>query len=1030
MKNKLRLFLFLIVVFCSLAFIQTYAQTNGKRISGTVFDSNNEIVIGAAVSVVGTTTGVVTDIDGKFVLTVPVGSTIKVTYLGYAPYQEKVIASKNVYNVVLKEDYQALDEVVVVGYGTQKRSELTGAITTVKSDEIKDFSAKSIAEALTGMAAGVMVTKGSGSPGETPDIIIRGAASVNGMSPLYIVDGVKQGTGFEFNMRDVESIEILKDAGSCAIYGAQAAGGVILITTKRGSQGEKTTINANARFGIRNIYTDIKLLNRDDFIRAKGYQGADILSFEGVGDKSELPDVDWMDVMYDTGIEQEYNISISGSTKKSNFFLSGGYYSEEGVFLDTKADRFSLRTNFDYTINKHVTIGTSLYGNLRKNNPAKVYSVYTNAMPFRTVPTMKPVDEDGKFSMTPSYLNGPNLYGNEMTYHYRDNNYSLNALVYANVNIIKGLDFKINAAGKFYGFSNNAFSEAFNFRAVTENEWMQAKAGTSQELTYNATLTYDRTFGDHGIKVMIGTEATKYDGYNITTNANDFPVKIAESLNLSSNPDKTASDFIGVGRAMSFFGRINYSYMGKYLLTANLRRDGSDRFGPKNRWGTFPSVNGAWRMSEESFIKNNLSWLSNAKLRASWGILGNDGIAQFLYEEAYVGDQIVYDFGGKGQVQGWANFKVPNEKIKWEEVHQTDIGVDLGFLNNRLTVTYDYYNRQTKDMLYWRIVPLASGIGYYTDMNTKMPINIGKVENIGHEISVTWNDRRGGFNYMVGVNASFNRNKVRQLGEEGAAPLVYGINRTENGKAMGLLYGYKAVGIFQSQEQVDEYNAKAQAMGRNYYWKEKTGVGDLIYDDCGKGYVDESCQTYIGNPWPKMFYGINLKLEYKGFDLALLFQGATGFDIYNGVKRYTQNFGDDGNTTKDIFKNSFFGENGLTDMPRCGTFDEENQWVGDPSQNYSTVSSFWVESGNYLKLKNLVFGYSLPKNLLKKASIENVRVYFSASNLFTITKYSGIDPEIAGTSNSGSQSVLERGVDRYDRYLPSRLISFGIDLTF
>ena len=219
-------------------------------------------------------------------------------------------------------------------------------------------------------------------------------------------------------------------------------------------------------------------------------------------------------------------------------------------------------------------------------------------------------------------------------------------------------------------------------------------------------------------------------------------------------------------------------------------------------------------------------------------------------------------------------------------------------------------------------------------------------------------------------------------------------------------------------------------MGRNYYWKEKTGVGDLIYDDCGKGYVDESCQTYIGNPWPKMFYGINLKLEYKGFDLALLFQGATGFDIYNGVKRYTQNFGDDGNTTKDIFKNSFFGENGLTDMPRCGTFDENNQWVGDPSQNYSTVSSFWVEKGNYLKLKNLVFGYSLPKNLLKKASIENVRVYFSASNLFTITKYSGIDPEIAGSSNSGSQSVLERGVDRDDRYLPSRLISFGIDLTF
>lgn len=1030
MKHKLELMIFFSLLICCFSTINSYGQNQkSRKISGKIIDVNKEPIIGASVSIEGTSNGVVTDIAGGFELSAPIGSTLKVTYIGFVPYKEKISDSKDVYLVVLKDDSKALDEVVVVGYGTQKRSELTGSITSVRTDDIKDFSSKSVAESLSGVAAGVMVTKTSGSPGESADIIIRGAASVNGMKPLYIVDGVKQGTGFEFNMRDVESIEILKDAGSCAIYGAQAAGGVILITTKHGAKGGKTLINANARYGLRNIYTNIKLLNRDDFIRARKYMGADILSFEGVTSASELPDVDWMKLMYDTGIEQEYNVSLSGSTEKANFFLSGGYYSEEGVFLDTKADRFSIRTNLDYKINKHITIGESVYGSLRKNNPAKQYSVYTNSIPFRTVPTMEALDAQGGYAPTPSYLNGPNLYGNELTYHYKDNNYSLNALAFANVNIISGLDLRINASGSFYGFSSNAFSEAFNFRAIAENEWMQAKSGTSQELTYNATLTYDKTFGNHGVKLMIGTEATKYDAYNITVNAIDFPIPIAESLSLSTNPAKSAGDFVGVGRSQSFFGRLNYTYAGKYLLTANIRRDGSDKFGPNNRWGTFPSINGAWRINEESFIKDKYDWISNAKLRASWGILGNDGIPQFLYQQAYVGDQVVYDFGGKGQVQGWANFKVPNEDIKWEEVHQTDVGIDLGFLNNRLTFVYDYYNRQTKDMLYWRVVPLASGIGYYTDINTKMPINIGQVQNIGHEFTLTWNEKKGDFHYSIGGNISLNANKVIQLGDEGAAPLTFGLNRTENGKPMGLFYGYKAVGIFQTQVQVDEYNAKAKAKGMNYYWKEKTGVGDLIFDDFGKGFVNQDCQTYIGNPWPKMIYGINMNFEYKGFDLNLQLQGAAGFDIYNAVKSYTQTFGNDGNTTKDIFQDSFFGDNGLTNMPRNGLFDENHQWVGDPSQNYNTVSSFWVEKGDYLKLKNLVIGYTLPKSILMKASIKNARIYISAQNVFTITNYTGIDPEIAGSSNDGSQSVLQRGVDTYNRYLPSRLVSFGIDLT-
>ena len=340
-------------------------------------------------------------------------------------------------------------------------------------------------------------------------------------------------------------------------------------------------------------------------------------------------------------------------------------------------------------------------------------------------------------------------------------------------------------------------------------------------------------------------------------------------------------------------------------------------------------------------------------------------------------------------------------------------------------------------MLYWKVVPLASGINYYHEGATNtMPINIGKVSNVGHEFSVTWQQRVGEFRYNVGFNASFNHNKVVELGTEGAAPLVSadGINRTENGRAMSEFYGYRALGIFQTQEQVDAYNAKAQEAGRSYYWRQNTGVGDLIFDDMGQGYVDENCKQYIGSPWPKMTYGINLGAEWRGFDLSMVLQGATGFDIYNAVKGYTQTFGTDGNTTMEIYKNSFFGDNGLTDQPRCGMINDSGAWVGDPSGNFGTISSWWLEKGDYLKCKNFVFGYTVPQRLTKKAYINRVRVYFSASNLFTITKYSGIDPEIGATSTTGSNqvgtSLTARGVDTYNRYLPNRLYSFGLDITF
>lgn len=1070
MRNKINpvfYFLLSILLFPNLIFAQ-----ETKTIKGTVTDANNETIIGASVTISGTNTGMITDLDGNFELSVPVGKMLVVTYIGFKPYQEIVSASKNIYNIVLQEDTKALDEVVVVGYGTQKRSDLTGSISSVRADDMKDFSSKSLAESIAGMAAGVMITKGEGTPGSASDIIIRGAGSLNGMNPLYIVDGVPQDAGFSFNMRDVESIEILKDAGSAAIYGSRAAGGVVLITTKKGKKEEKATINLNARYGLRNITSNIKLLNTADWIRARDAFGVgSTLSVLGATNISDLPDTDWMNVMFGTGTEQEYNLSLSSASDKTNFFLSASYLGEKGVYMDTHAERFSFRNNLDYKFNDRITIGESIYGSKLKTNPATSSSIYNHTIPFRTVPVALVRDDDGNFAKTPiSVASGPNFAGLEDAFHvFNDNNYTLNAHAYINVNLLEGLDWKTTGAGEFYGFSKNSFTEFKDFGPVQVSpQQLNAAAGTIQNLMFNSVLTYDKKFGNHEFKLMGGTETWKRDGYNIRVTAYDFAIPVAESISLASaGPTKDAFDELPIERRMSYFGRLNYSYLSKYLLTANFRADASDRFIGKNRWGYFPSINAGWRFSEEEFIKPyTQNWLDNAKLRVSWGILGNDmSVPQFMYQSTWSGTGISHSFDGTSvQQAGYWIATMGNADLEWEEINQTDIGLDFTFLKNRLTVTYDYYRRLTKDMLYRGALPLSAGMSYYfssDDPANTVPVyfNAGLVENQGHEISIGWNERKKDFSYTINANASFNSNLVRQVGAApGATPIDQGldnqwnlISRTQDGSPMSMFYGYQVIGIFQNQQQVDSYNQKALEAWRNanpdhtnfdpvtgqplnidnfpigiYYQKEQTGVGDLIFDDNGQGRVTPLSRKFIGNPWPKMTFGLNFMLEYKNFDLSAVFQGALGFDIMNLVKPYTQMFSSD-NTTAEIFKTSNFGKDNqtVTDLPRIGYLDTNGSFIGDgaANKNYSTVSGYLVEKGDYMKLKNLSLGYSLPKYFAKKLSMENARIYMSAQNVFTLTKYTGIDPEIGG-------GVLMRGVDHQNRYLPSRLISFGIDLTF
>ncbi|HAZ02257.1 MAG TPA: SusC/RagA family TonB-linked outer membrane protein [Marinilabiliales bacterium] len=1071
MKSVLRYFS---VALCLLLSVSGYAQQK-KSITGRVVDNTNKSIVGATISftlsgeLLG---GTSTDLDGNFNFSAPVGSTLKVSFVGYKPYQETVTEAKSNYEIILAEELQSLDEVVVVGYGTQKRSELTGSIASVSAKEVKDFSSKSLAESLSGLAAGVMVTKSDGVPGSSADIIIRGAGSLNGMSPLYVVDGVPQDAGFNFNMRDVASVEILKDAGSAAIYGSRAAGGVILITTLRGKRGEKTSISANSRVGLRNITTDIKLLNANDWIWARDAFGtSNTLDVLGVTSIEDLPNTDWMDVMFGTGIEQEYNISMASSTESTSFFLSAGYLGEKGVYMDTRADRFSFRNNIEHKFTKNITLGESIYGSSVKTNPATSSSIYNHTIPFRTTPVSTVYDEDGNYAMTNMAVgSGPNFAALEDAFHiFNDNNYSLNAQAYLNIKFFEKLDLRITGSGEFTGYSKNTFTEYQDYGPVQVSpQRLEAFAGTKQNLMFNSVMTYETDFNNHSIKAMAGTEFWKLDGYGLGVTAYDFSIPVAESITLSSSgPTKDAYDEIPKERRGSYFGRVNYSFMGKYLLTANLRADASDRFVGKNRWGYFPSVNLGWKIGEESFVKDATgAWLDNAKIRASWGLLGNDmSVPQYMYSSTWSGTGISHSFNETSTQQaGYWLAVFGNQNLKWEEIEQIDAGLDLFFFNNRLAVSYDYYNRQTKDMLYRGDLPLSGGMSYYfssDDPANTVPVyfNAGLVENQGHEISVEWKSKEKDLFYSIKANASFNSNLVKQVGDEpGANPIDEGLDntwslltRTQDGQPMGMFYGYETIGIFQTQEQVNAYNQKALDAWRGqnpghtsfdpvtgqplngdgqpigiYYQKKQTGVGDLIYDDNGEGRVTATSRKFIGNPWPKMTLGMNLNLEYKGFDMSAVFQGAFGFEIMNLVKPYTQMFSSD-NTTADIFNTSCFGIDNttVTDMPRVGFIDENGSYIADgaANKNYSTVSGYLIEKGDYLKLKNLSFGYTLPVTISQMAGVEKLRVYASIQNVFTITGYTGIDPEIGG-------SVLMRGVDHQNRYLPSRLVSFGLDVTF
>lgn len=998
-----------------------------RTIRGHIKDANGDAVPGASIVVEGTSSGAISDSNGDYEIKVPEGGKVLIVSFIGMETQRISINQRNLIDVEMVASNIGVDEVVVIGYGSQKKSDLTGSVSSVKSDEIRDLPVKSLSEALQGKVAGVYVTKGTGEPGSSSDIIIRGAASINGLSPLFIVDGVRMGTGNNFNMSDVENIEVLKDASSAAIYGVEAAGGVILVTTKKGKSGEKIHIDFNAYYGSRSALNLPSLLDSKDYIKARKIMGVEYESWNGSNENTN-----WIDEMYSPAVEQKYDLSLSGGNEKSTYYISAGYLKEDGIRRDNWFERYTLRMNSDHKLSDKLTIGQYLYVNKTKNRPGN------DGLPYRSIPLMGVYDASrvGGWAAVPDGFQGTNWVGSAENHIYNNNNWGMEGNFFADWKIIKGLNLRATAGGYMGGEDNSQFNLLYDFGILKNGvRKLEKRLSRDETINGNMVLTYNKTIEKHDIKAMVGWEAIKSNSTYVDASTEGFPVYYEPSFATSTQTStaRYADAGYGKGSQLAQFGRLNYTYSGKYLLQATVRRDGTNKFIGDYRYGIFPSVSGAWKVTEESFMKDNISWLDNLKVRAGWGVLGSIGsVGDFIYQSAYKSVNVL-SYDGTNAVTGWGLAKFANSDIRWEKVTTKNIGLDFGFLKNRLSFVVDVYDKQTTDMIYTVALPVSSGIGWYNGPGYGATINIGKISNKGVEFEANWNDKIGDLSYSVGANASFNKNKVIQIGEKGA--LIYeggatwlnsSISRTEDGYAMGQFYGYIADGIYKTDAEAAAGPQQAGQVAKS---------GDLIYrdinskDENGKltgkpdGIIDDADKTYIGNPWPKCFYGINLSVEYKGFDVKAYFQGQAGVDLFNATKGIRQSFYADWNTTSDIFNTSKFGNSTITGLPSVYQVGEGGEILRDPNGNYKNVSSFFVENGSYLKLKDLQIGYTLPENVSTRIGLSSARIYIAGSNLITITKYTGLDPELGG-------GVKGRGIETDGIYPQTRFISMGLNLKF
>ncbi len=1023
----------------ALCAVCTMANAQQVNVSGVIKDATGETVIGASVMVKGTKTGTVTDFDGRFHVECTPGATLVISYIGY---QTQEVKAADGMNVVLQEAANDLNEVVVTGYTTQRKADLTGAISVVSVDDIAKQNENNPIKALQGRVPGMNISA-DGSPSGTATVRIRGIGTLNNNDPLYIVDGIPTKAGMhELNGNDIESIQVLKDAASASIYGSRAANGVIIITTKKGKEG-KIKVDFDGSIAVSAYAHKMKVLNAKEYgqvmwqayvndgmdpnTNGLGYrydwgynaQGTPVLN--GVSMKKYLDDAgttpaadtDWFDETTRTGVIQQYNVSVSNGSDKGSSFFSLGYYKNLGIIKTSDFNRFSARMNTEYKLlkNKMLTVGEHFTLN-RTSEVQAPGGFLQNVLQFN--PSLPIYTEDGNYA---GPVGGyPDRYNPvAVLERNKDNRYTYWRMfgdAYLNLNPFK--DFNIRTT---FGLDYSQKQQRFFTYPVTEGNVANNKNGVEAKQEHwtkwmwNAVATYNMQLGKNRIDLMAGMELNRQDDIYFSGYKEGFSILNPDYMWPDAGTTNPQAYGGGSGYSLvSFFGKANYNYADKYMASFTIRRDGSSRFGKNNRYATFPSVSAGWRINQESFLKK-ASWIDDLKIRASWGQTGNQEIDNLARYTLYVSNYGVnenggqsygtsYDIagtnGGSTLASGFKRNQIGNDNIKWETTTQTDLGFDFAFFRNTLYGNFDWYFKKTKDILV-----NMPGIAVMGEGSSQW-INAGEMENRGFEFNIGYrNQTHFGLKYDVTANISSYRNKITALPTTVAANGTFGGNGVKSviGHPMGAQVGYVADGIFKSQEEID-----------NHATQEGAGLGRIRWKDLtGDGKITEADQTWIYNPVPDFTYGFNIYLEYKNFDFTAFFQGVQGVDIISDLKKETDiwaglniGFLNKGKRLLDAWS----ATNPDSNVPALSLSDNNNE---------KRVSSYWVENGSYLKLRTIQFGYNFPRTITSKLAMQRLRMYVSAQNLFTIksSSFTGVDPE---NPNYGYPIPLN--------------ITFGLNVTF
>ncbi len=1040
-----------VVALCLLlpALSQQAVAASKISVSGTVTSQmDDEPLIGVSVRIKGSPQGVATDIDGKYALQAEKGQVLQFTYIGYK--QVEVTIDRNVIDVTMQEDYTTLDDVVVVGYGTMKRSDITGSVVSVGADDIKKTIVTSVDQALQGRAAGVQVTQNSGSPGGGISVAIRGTNSLNGNEPLYVIDGVavdgkssdgKTSALSTINPSDIVSMEILKDASATAIYGSRASNGVVLITTKRGQVG-KTRITYEGYYALQQIPERLKTMNLRQYAELYN-ERVDILGWgerEEFADPSILGDgTNWQKEIFGNAGMWNHQVTVSGGTDATQFLVSGSYTDQEGIAVGSDFQRFTARINVDTKVTKWLQIGAqSSLSRTKRNNTIDDNNIILTAL--RQLPEVPAKNPDGSWGYQEDNQLGI-YYTNPLADALTRTNYNkgLQAIInaYANITILPGLTARIEYGGNFDHSNWYYFQPEMTIGQFTQTSKSQRQSSNSRYTSFKQYVTYMKDFGKHSLNIMAGHESQESNWENLTASRTGYLFNNVPAINVGDSKSATNGSGSGSFAIESYYGRLNYNFDNRYLLTATIRADGSSTFGADNRWGYFPSVALAWRLKNESFLKN-VQWLADAKLRLGWGLVGNQNAGSYAYGATM---STVPTPWGSGFYP--ANFG--NAKLKWEETHSYNVGFDLAMFNNRVEFIFDAYLKNTDNLLMQAALP-----SYISGAIGSPWVNTGEMRNKGFEFTLnTVNISNRDFSWTSGLTFSLNRNKVLKLytestgiqGKIGNEVFTY----TTVGNPVAQFYGYKVIGMFEKES--DFYmkdrngdfildaagNRQFVAIPENKEVAEGTGVwyGDYIYEDInGDGVIDEKDRTYIGNPEPKFTFGFNNTITWKGFDFNLFLTGSVGNDGYNYLRAEQS---DPANRWSTLSSVCDFAKLALIDPDGGRTLD--NMYVSNPGASTYRIdqsntnkndrtSNVFVEDASYLRIKNLSVGYTLPASFTRKFSIESLRVYCNIQNLHTFTKYKGYDPEI-GAYN---QQVLLRGVD-YARYPSQRMFTFGLNVS-